>query len=328
MAKAVEDFSLTRFLPTDDKRWLEICEYCRWNPEGPLRPMMYHGFVLPFNATLNVGSTFYNELMKKINKIQAIRIAIVGPAGAGKTYMAIHIARIIDRKFDIKQIVFSGRDYISLQRTLRPKKPIILEEPTFMLAARTWMKEWQQIVVQTLESTRFQNNPIIIPVVNLNLLDKTIRQYYINYVINMFERGVGRVYRVVHSQWKDKTIRYTVGEIYAYYAGLELARCGRKTCLYCEELPTCNKYIWPQYERKREEAIAYYQKEGEKKVAKAEERKLTFREMIAIASEEQEELKGRDGKFSAGKVMLRFNVGRVRGGDIARELTDRFPKKE
>ena len=88
----------------------------------------------------------------------------------------------------------------------------------------------------------------------------------------------------------------------------------------------CNKFIWPKYERKRADAIAYYQKVGEKKVEQAEERKLTFREMIAIACEEREDCKGKDGKYMESKVMLRFGCGRPKARLIIAEVRDRYPE--
>jgi len=263
--------------------------------------------------------------MERIHKVKPIRMAIVGEAGSSKTYTAIIIARLLDPHFNIDQVVLTGKGYLDLVRVIKPRRAIVLEEPTFHLAARTWYKEWQQIIVQTIETTRFQNNPLLIPVVNRNLIDKTVREYYLNYVIVMFDRGIGRVYRTKHSQWVDKMVRETGFNIYLPTPGLELAECGRDTCLECPELPTCEKNIWPQYERKREEAIRFYQKKGREKLEKAEQKKLTFREMVAIACEEREELKDRDGKYSVAKVMLRFQTNSLYAQWIVRELVDRYP---
>ena len=290
--------------------WLEICDYTGWNPNGLLQPMRYHGRIIPYSKELGVGPTFHNELMERINKVKPIRIAIVGEAGSSKTYTAIEIARTIDKTFTLEQVVLRGKDYMHLVRILKSGQPIVLEEPTFHLAARTWFKDWQRIIVQTIESTRFQNNPLMIPVVNLNLLDKTVREYYVNYVIHMFDRGIGRVYRTKHSQWQDQLTRRTGFDICVYTPGVELARCGRETCLGCKELHNgCEKYIWPKYERKREEVIGFYQEKGEEAITKAEKVKLTFREMCAIACDEREELRDRKGRYNAAKVQLRFECG-------------------
>lgn len=312
------------------EKWLKICDYTGWEPHGLLEPMKYHGRIIPVNKELLLTPLFFNELMLRVNKVKPVRVAIVGEAGISKTYTAITIAQIVDPKLTIEQVVITGKGYMNLVRTLKTRRSIVLEEPTFHLAARTWFKEWQQIIVQTIESTRFQNNPLFIPVVNRNLLDKTIREYYLNYVIQMFDRGIGRVYRTKHSQWEDKFIRKTAFNIYIYSPGIDLAECGRDTCLECPNLPTCNKNIWPQYERKRAEAIAFYQKRGEEKLEKIEEKKYTFREMIGITNEEYEDLCDRNGKLSVPKVMLRFEISRTNAQLVVREVLDRrhIPKNE
>lgn len=288
--------------------------------------MRYHGRVIPYSKQLGVTPRFLNELMERIHKYKPIRIAIVGEAGISKTYTAIEIARLIDRRLSIEQVVLSGKGYMQLVRTLKPGQAIVLEEPTFHLAARTWFKDWQRIIVQTIESTRFQNNPLLIPVVNLNLLDKTVREYYINYVIYMFDRGIGRVYRTKHSQWHDRLTRSTAFNLYIPHVGLELAKCGRETCLGCKELPTCDKFIWPKYERLRAETIGEYQAKGEEQIVKAEKKALPFSDICKLAEMEREELKSLDGKkYSLEKIMVRFELGISYARHVRAHLNNNYP---
>lgn len=327
---------MSQIVQPEDKedwiKWERICEYTEWDPNGLLRPMRYRGLIIPFSQELGVGPNFFNELLTRVNKVQPIRIAIVGEAGSSKTYTAIHIANVLDLKLDIKQIILYGKEYLEIQRTLSPRKPITLEEPTFHLAARTWQDQWQKIIVQTIESTRFQNTPLLIPCVNRNLIDKTVREYYINYVIEMYDRGIGRIFRTSHSQWYDKLIRRTAFNIYFYGPGMLIAECGRETCLECPELPTCNKNIYPQYERKRAEAINFYQERGEKEMIKAEmaqEKELTFSEMFHLSVEERETFVREDPKegkvYMDQEIMLRFDIGHNKARDIRVLLDKHYP---
>jgi len=235
--------------------------------------------------------------------------------------MAIHVARILDQKFDINQIIFTREDYLKLVRELKPKKIIIIEEPTYIASARSWFDSHQQIVVRTLESSRFQNNPIIIPVVNRMLLDKIIREHYINYVIEMRERGVGYVYRTSHDQWQDKLWRKKIGEIYAFQPGLDLNKCGRTTCLRCKKLPLCNKYIWAKYERKREEAVAHYQKQDAKKLIEKRSAGQTFKLKCDEAIKIAPELIDNKNKYNVADIMYRFDVNKDLARLIASYLT-------
>ncbi len=270
----------------DWTEWENICEYTGWDKEGKLSPMKYHNQIVPFSSHLGVGPVFYNELMHRIHAVKAIRIAVVGEAGGSKTYTSIALAQMLNKKFSVDQVVFKGSDYLHLQRMIKPKQVIVFEEPTFSLSARSWYDVWQRIVTQTIESTRFLNTPIILPCVNRSLVDKVIREFYINYVIVMFDRGIGRVYRTSHSQWTNDEYRETAFNIYVYKPGYDISKCGRLTCLGCKELPICNKYIWPQYERKRAAAIEFYQQEGEKKLSAVERKSWSIIDLEKMITEE------------------------------------------
>lgn len=303
--------------------WLEICAYTGWNPEGPLKPMKYHKHILPFNPRTHVGVQWYNELMGMINNIEALRIAIVGAAGRGKTYMGMHLANILEsRKFKVHQIVLSGADYLYLADTLAPKKCILLDEPAYFASARSWQDKYQRLVVRTLESSRFQNNPVIIPIVNRNLLDKVIREYYLTHVIEMRARGIGRVYKTSKDNWSDKLWRSRGPLIAAYYPGMEIARCGRTTCLRCPALPTCNLYIWPQYERRREEAIAKYRAEDQKLMEATQKLTAgqTFKEHVERAWEIKADLVDDEGKFDTALICYMLEVNRTDSQMIVRVL--------
>lgn len=313
----------------DWAKWEEICRYTRWNPDGPLRPMRYRGRIVPFCKELKFGPMFTNELLGKIHKILPIRMAVVGDAGSGKTYCAIDIALMLDLTFTVDQVVLFSKDFVHLQNTIKPKKVIILDEPTFSLAGRTWQNIWQRVVVSIIESSRFLNNPFLVPVVNLHLLDATVRQSYINYVVHVFERGIGRVYRVKQGQWYRDLKRRSAFQIYLYTPGVELARCGRITCLGCPELKTCNKYIWPQYERKREEAIRYYQVEAEKTLNEIEkEKKMSFGEVCKDAAERRREfLTLNKNDYLVADLMAAYDLGHSKAQDIKNWLLKYYPIK-
>lgn len=129
---------------TDWLRWVEICNYIGWNANGPLKPIKYRGFILPFNVALGVSYKIWREWRWRVNSKRPIRIAVVGEAGSGKTAMAIYIARITEGlnpdgtdRFTVGQIAFTSEKYVELQDSLGPGKVIIAEETAYSMAART-----------------------------------------------------------------------------------------------------------------------------------------------------------------------------------------------
>ena len=319
----------SKFVTPDHPRWvewLEICNYTGWTPEGPLEPVLFRGFIKPFSSPLGVNQSFYNMLLEMKGKKKAIRLAVVGGAGLGKSYTAIHIAQILQPSFKVDQIVFSGEDYLRLQDTLEDGQVMMMEEPTYMASARGWQSEWQQAVVRTIESSRFQNNPLLIPVVNRGLLDKIVREHYVTIVIEMFERGIGRAYDYKQSQWVKDGKRYTLSDLAIYDPGVDLARCGRETCLSCPELETCNKYIWPQYERKREEWIKFYQtRDRETLEAKRNEKTAgdKFVELCDQAWDVSDLLKNEKGEYDTAIMQYQLKLERVLAQQVKRVLTAR-----
>ena len=316
----------SKFVTPEHSRWpewLEICLYTGWNPEGPLRPVLYRGFIKPFNATLGINQSFYDLLIEMKGKKKAIRLAVVGGAGLGKSYTALHIAQILQRSFSVDQVVFSGEDYLRLQNTLKDGHVMMMEEPTYMASARGWQSEWQQAVVRTIESSRFQNNPLLIPVVNRGLLDKIVREHYVTIVIEMFERGFGRAYDYKQSQWNKDGRRYSLSDLAMYEPGVDLARCGRETCLSCPELGTCEKYIWPQYERKREEWIKYYQTRDRETLDAKKNQKtagVKFVDICDTAWEIEGQLKNEKEKYDVAIIMYVLELERGIAQQVKRVL--------
>ena len=99
----------------------------------------------------------------------------------------------------------------SLLARLKMGKAIVFDEPSYALGKRDGYKELQKVLVHTLESQRFLVHPVFIPIINLALLDKTIRAYLISHVVHVIGRGHSLVYRVKPSQRNEKVYWYQIG---------------------------------------------------------------------------------------------------------------------
>ncbi|GAJ04222.1 unnamed protein product, partial [marine sediment metagenome] len=123
-------------------------------------------------------------------------------------------------------------------------------------------------------------------------------------------------------QWSDRLYRNRGSLIGAYYPGVDLARCDRTTCIRCPELPTCNKYIWPQYERKRESEIAKYREEDQKILTETKHRTAgeAFQFHVARAIEMKAEIVDEAGKYDTALIVYYLGVNRNDSQMIARVL--------
>jgi len=193
------------------------------------------------------------ECKRRVKNKEACVIVVVGEAGCSKSYTAIQIARNIDKRFGIDQIVFTYSEYCKeLMRTYAGKSiyglPIVFDEPSYAMGKREWYREINQALVKTIESQRFLVRPLIIPIINANLLDKTLRSYLIQFEVHMLTRGKAMVYRLKASQAEDKTYRYHLCNL--EYPLLESEQCDIDTCLDCDKLTNC-MLLRASYEKKK-----------------------------------------------------------------------------
>jgi len=216
----------------------------------------YNGWLMPVSAEYGVSPFFLMQLEIELNKKMPANIVITGRQGVGKSYQSIDIARILDPKFSINQVVFTFQEYFELTKTLPMKRVIVFDEPSYAMSHREWYKELNKVLVKTMESQRFKVHPVLIPVINKALLDRTIRRHLIHYQITVVDRGFAIVYRIEPSQFVDRVYHYKLGEL--HYALADWHLCDRESCLGCKKLWkqengmfVCNLFR-AQYERKKQ----------------------------------------------------------------------------
>ena len=157
-----------------------------------LKVMNFGGWETLVNKEVAVAPYLSSLLRKRVHKKQATNIVVTGEPGEGKSYEACDIARVnmgltktgMDR-FKLKQVVFTYSQYLGLIIDLPMGYPIVFDEPSFAMGKRDWYKELNKALVLTIESQRFKVHPLFIPIINKSLLDKTIRNYLIQFQIEM-----------------------------------------------------------------------------------------------------------------------------------------------
>ena len=163
-----------------------------------LRIGNYHGWQMLYSESSNVGPYFSNELVRRVRRKLACNIVITGEAGISKSYMALDIARILEGltrsgadRFTIDQVVFRYQEFMDLVLKLKAGKVIVFDEPSYAMGKREWYRDLNKALVQTVESFRFKVHPLLIPIINKSLLDKTIRDYLIQFQVHVKGQGAG-----------------------------------------------------------------------------------------------------------------------------------------
>lgn len=257
-----------------------------------------HGFQELQSEKLHISPYFLNTLRYRVNKKLATNIVVTGEAGIGKSYMAIEICRRLEGKtssakdrFSVDQVVFTYTEFMELVLKLRAGKPIIFDEPSYAMGKREWYKDLNKALTQTIESFRFKMHPLVIPIINKSLLDKTVRDHLIQYQINVVDRGKAVVYRLRPSQFVEKMYHENFCELYVHR---DFSKCPGNSCLDCPRVELCDT-IWAQYERKKASIQESRYEQAKERAEKTETRMMTLSELepLAISCQDKWLIEGR-----------------------------------
>lgn len=294
-----------------------------WDPEpkqetfSPIKIMNFRGWETLVSKELGVYPFFSSEIRWRVTHKLFTNVAVVGEPGIGKSYDALDMARICEGltrkgkdRFKIRQCVFRQSEYLSLLPGLRMGKPIVFDEPSYALGKRDWYKELQKVLVHTIESQRFLVHPLFIPIVNLALLDKVIRDYLISHVVHVVGRGHGIVYRIKPSQRVTKVYWYQRGEL--YYRMFDIDDCSKDSCLGCKKLgdPDTSKaddcqIFRAKYERKKRMIQIDRYEQGKTQALQKESMDLTERQIEEMIMPHIEQLRSdRTNMLSVGKMRV------------------------
>ncbi|MGQ9624802.1 MAG: hypothetical protein ACUVT9_05465 [Candidatus Bathycorpusculaceae bacterium] len=283
-----------------------------------LQKQTYSNAIFLHNKELGYFPRFTYIIDQRLNMKKPVNVAIVGEAGIGKSYMAWTLAKLSDKKFTVDQIVYTYAEYMTLIKDLGLGRAIVFDEPSYAMSKRDWYQQLNKVLVKTMESQRFKLHPLFIPVINLNLLDKTVRDYLIQFLVDVYKRTphnppeqrgycYAHVYRLFASQREPKVYYY-------YQCTLKypmLGKCPRDSCIGCRELKDCKEFR-AQYERKKLAIQDMRYEEGAQEAAELEAKELTDQQIEAILVENfKEQIINNKGKPDA--TFIRSVLFRERG---------------
>lgn len=217
-----------------------------------------------------------DEIQYRRKKVKQNMLVAVGPPGEGKSYFALRLAQIFDKKFNpYQQIVFERTHLLWLlgpNTPLRMGQVIIVDEAQFVAGARRWYEDVQKDVMEHIEAIRSKGFIVIIITLHINLLDKIIRKYVLSHMILMMERGKALVYRLWTPPFLDKLFRKRLGKMALQLPDYE--KCAYPNCLICKYQNKCMS-LRAVYERLKKEFLGKMALQSQQK-AEAHERRTHF----------------------------------------------------
>jgi len=309
-----------------------------------LQKLTYSNAVFLYNKEFGYFPRFRFIISQRMNLKKAVNVAVVGEAGIGKSYMAWTLARLVDPKFTVDQIMFTYSEYMRLIKDLPLGRAIVFDEPSYAMSKRDWYKQLNKVLVKTIESQRFKIHPLFIPVINLNLLDKTVRDYLIQFLVYVYKRTrhnppkqkgycYAHVYRLYASQREPKVYYYHVCTL-KYPL---LSKCPRDSCIGCQKLKDCNEFR-AQYERKKLTIQDRRYEEGAREAAVLESKEVSDELLEAIIINElKDDILNEKGRIEP--VFMRSALFRKKGIKIGwnrayslkklleKDFPDLFPTK-
>lgn len=218
----------------------------------------YSGYRAIINRKAGVYPHFITTVRVRMRDKLANNIVVSGEAGVSKTYTSGFICKLLNRRWNPAEDMVMNFDEYMEEIMHKGKKhvPICFDEPQDALYNRDWQKDINKALVKTMTSQRFRLRPVVIPIINQNLLDINIRKYLLQFHVIMLRRGEGLAYRLTSSQTEDKLYRMRICKL--QYGMMDINRCDKDSCLSCRKLtkktPTGGYecMIWRAiYERKK-----------------------------------------------------------------------------
>lgn len=285
------------------------------------------GYNFEYDKANGIIPIFQWEMRKKINEKKACNVVITGEAGIGKSYQAIQFARSLYSKFDTDCLVYTFSEFMKAVLNLGPFAPIVFDEPSYAMSHREWYKQINQALARTFQSMRFKLHPVFIPVISLDLLDKEIRDYLVQFQVMMHDRGEGVAYRLTHSEFEHKTMFNRLCEI--HYGLMDNKLCSRESCLLCNNVKDC-AILRARYERRKAEVQDKRFIEEMETSVKAESKNLTLDEIVEYAKAVKAKImKGERISIPLLKLALRdtygISIGNNRAYDVKVKLEQQEP---
>lgn len=117
-------------------------------------------------------------LMRVYKQNKNFLLVICGETGSGKSYAALRLAEVLDKKFSARQVVFNKLEFFELLKSniLRKGSVIVFDEAGVSLSARKWFEHHE--INNILQTFRHRNYIVIFTVPSFEFVDKQARELF------------------------------------------------------------------------------------------------------------------------------------------------------
>lgn len=174
---------------------------------------------------------------------------ITGETGSGKSYSAIKLAEDLDADFDIKNIVFTPKEFMDRINSdeLKRGSVIIFDEAGVGINSRSWQSTSNKLLNYVLQTFRHKNYIVIFTTPNLSFIDAGARRlfHYLFETVQILEND--------YVQIKPFQITSTNRAKKIYYIYPTYSINGRKVKLTRCYIGLPSKKLTKEYEEKKNE---------------------------------------------------------------------------
>lgn len=179
-------------------------------------------------------------------------IAIFGEPGSGKSLSAITLARLVDDRFTLDNVVYTPEDFLDRLDKASRGTVVIFDEAGVGIPAREWQSLQNKLLNYVLQTFRYQNICVIFTTPHISYIDRQAR-HLLNYTA--VTKGYVAKYDCFESYWYYRDVNPFSD--YPRFEPLSIMQNGKKVELGKIYIPFPHEYVdaYEEMARKRKTEI-------------------------------------------------------------------------
>jgi len=143
-------------------------------------------------------------------------LIVDGPEGAGKSTLALQIAKYYDPTLNLDRVVFTAEEFRDAIYNAPKGSAIVFDEAFVGLSSRTALSKINKMLVSLMMQMRQRNLFVVLVMPSFFLLDKYAALFRSRLLINVYELKGKRGYFQVYNRRDKKTLFLTGSKLYTY----------------------------------------------------------------------------------------------------------------